>query len=111
MGAGDFDALQPNNYPMVPTWHNVIAPVTRFRLQPTQFPPRNWNPDILSLVTLGEFAATDWHDPLDPGPPPDDATTSAEVDYLVTLAQTQRESRMSEILAHIQVIISTTMGC
>jgi hypothetical protein len=98
MGSAWYDPLEPNHYPLTPTWFHVIAPASRFRLQPTQFPPGNWNSDILSLVTVAEFAATDWRTRLDPGPPPDEATNS-EIDNLISLATTERESRMSEILA------------
>jgi hypothetical protein len=90
MGACDFDPLEPNCYPVIPTWFDAIAPVRRFRLPPTGFPARNWNPDVLSLVTIAEFAATNWRVALDPGPPPGEEDTNREVDYLIDLAKTQR---------------------
>jgi acid phosphatase (class A) len=99
MGACDFDPLEPNCYPVIPTWFDAIAPVRRFRLPPTGFPARNWNPDVLSLVTIAEFAATNWRVALDPGPPPGEEDTNREVDYLIDLAKTQRAARMEEILA------------
>jgi hypothetical protein len=102
MGSGDVDLPQPNNYPLVPSWFDAIAPVRRFRLQPTRFPVRNWNPDFLSLVTLAEFSALDWRDALDPGPPPEDDETLREVDYLIGLARVLRTERMGEILAQYQ---------
>jgi len=99
MGAIDFTPLLPNRYPMVSTWFSQIAPLGGLRLQPTGFPARNWNLDILSLVTLAEFAATDWRVMLDPGPPPDQAQTNSEVDDLLKLAQTDRAAHLDEILA------------
>ena len=38
---------------------------------------------MLSMVTLAEFAAMEWQDRLDPGPPPDDDETTSEVDQLI----------------------------
>jgi hypothetical protein len=99
MGSGDIWVLQPNHYPLNKTWHNAIAPIRRFRLQPTGFPLRNWNPDFLSLLTIAEFAATDWRNALDPGQPPGPDDTNREVDHLIELARLQRPERLDEILA------------
>lgn len=99
MGAGDFSPVEPRAYPLNVTFHHAIAPAQRFRLQPTGFPQRNWNPDFLSLLTIAEFAATDWRTALDPGPPPDAEETNREVDHLIELARLQRPGRMEEILA------------
>ncbi|MGE0257876.1 MAG: hypothetical protein AB7H71_00935 [Alphaproteobacteria bacterium] len=99
MGACWYDTVNPNHYPLTPTWFHAITPISRFRMQPRQFPHANWNPDILALVTLAEFAATDWRNQADPGPPPDQETTNTEIDHLISLATTEREARMSEIIA------------
>jgi acid phosphatase (class A) len=100
MGAGDHEPLHPNEYPMASSWFGAIAPRQKQRrLESTGFPLRNWNPDILSMVTLAEFATTDWRDKLDPGPPPGDKETARELDQLVKLANEERAGRISEILA------------
>jgi hypothetical protein len=99
MGAIWFDPVSPNRYPITPTWFEAIAASRDFRLRPTGFPVRNWCVDILALVALGEFAATDWRDRLDPGPPPGEDETNREVDYLIELAQQQRTDRVDEIQA------------
>jgi hypothetical protein len=99
MGAKDYDPPRPNHYPLERTFFDAIAPVHRYRMRPTGFPARNWDPDVLSLVTLAEFAATDWRDRLDPGPPPDADETNREIDTLIALAKMQRTQRMEEILA------------
>jgi hypothetical protein len=99
MGARDVDLLWPNRYPLVPTWFDAVAQLTRLRLRPTGFPARNWNPEILALVTVAEFASGDWRNSLDPGPPPDEEETNREIDRLLEFGRTQRAGRMEEILA------------
>jgi hypothetical protein len=99
MGAIWIDPMRPKRYPTMSSWFEAIAPPREFRIRPPGFPARNWNPDMLSLVTVGEFAATDWRERLDPGPPPDEDETNREVDHLIQLAG-QRTERVDEILAH-----------
>lgn len=93
------DPLHPIRYERTLTWFEAIAPSRDFRMRPTGFPARNWHPDMLSLVALAEFAATDWRDRLDPGPPPGEDETNREIDHLIDLAQQQRTERVDEILA------------
>jgi hypothetical protein len=59
MGMRWDDPLDPECYPTSPTWFEAIALSPEFRMRPTGFPLRNWNPDMLALVALAEFAGTD----------------------------------------------------
>jgi hypothetical protein len=99
MGAMWVDGLFPDRYPTTATWFEAIARSGDVRLRPAGFPARNWTADMLSMVALGEFAAMNWRDRLDPGPPPNEDETNREIDHLVELARQQRSEHVEEILA------------
>jgi hypothetical protein len=98
MGAIWHDPMCPSRYPFCPPGFETIVSLGQRRIRAIRFPARNWNPDMLSLLIIAEFAATDWRDRLDPGPPPDEDETHREIDTLIQLAK-QRAERIDEILA------------
>ena len=99
MGSNWVDPLEPNEYPLAPNWHHAIAQASQLRLQPSQFRPVTGTRTFYRWSRSPSLPRWIGRDPLDPGPPPDHATTQAEIDDLVNLATTQRELRMNEILS------------
>jgi acid phosphatase (class A) len=109
MGVGMWDPSDETNYCL----HKpLIAPdetpkyTAGSRARPTtdrkgSFPAAYWNPDFLALITVAEFARKreDWRK-LAIDPPPDEAETLREIDYLIGLAKTERsDARVKEIIA------------
>jgi hypothetical protein len=69
------------------------------RLARAEYPERCWAPEFKALLTLGEFATTDWRKiDLSGLPPLSGIDTNAEIDALLALAEAERETLLREIL-------------
>ncbi len=69
-----------------------------------RFPDLGWDPALRAQVVLAEFAATDWRERLDPGPPDD--TPASLLDEITSMISPpmllQRGRRLAEIIAQAE---------